>query len=648
MAAPPSLLTRPRSIPDSPAVDTADIDASDDAKPADTPGQKVIANALATLPFAPGVYRMIDKHGAVLYVGKAKNLRKRVSAYALRGGHPIRIQRMIAATASLEIVTTHTEVEALLLESNLIKKLKPRYNILLRDDKSFPYIMIRRDHQWAQVAKHRGARNRKAEYFGPFASAGAVNRTLSALQRAFPLRSCSDSVFETRTRPCLQYQIKRCTAPCVGRIDLPQYERIVDQARDFLVGKSHDIQQQMSQAMQTAAEDRDYETAAVYRDRIRALTHIQSRQDINVQTVPEADVIGLHYEGGQACIQIFFFRAGQNFGNRAYFPAHTQNAEEQEIIGAFIGQFYAAREPPRLVLVSHALDSHDLIEAALNTRAPHRVHVEHPKRGAKADLIAHAASNAREALHRRLAESATQRKLLEALARSFGLDAPLSRIEVYDNSHIAGTNAVGAMITAGPDGFVKGAYRKFNIKTATLSPGDDYGMMTEVLTRRLRRLIEEDVPRDSGEWPDLILIDGGQGQLNAARAVFTELGLDGVALASVAKGPDRNAGRERIFLADGRELTLNERDPVLYFIQRLRDEAHRFAIGSHRQRRSKAIGTSPLDEVVGIGAKRKRALLHHFGSAAEVARAGLADLERVRGISKAVAQVIYDHFHQMR
>jgi excinuclease ABC subunit C len=611
-------------------------------------GRQVIADALPTLPGAPGVYRMADRNGTVLYVGKAKNLRKRVAAYANRTGHSIRIQRMIAATANLEVVTTHTEVEALLLESNLIKKLKPRFNILLRDDKSFPYIMIRRDHEWAQVAKHRGARNRKAEYFGPFASAGAVNRTLSALQRAFPLRSCSDTVFETRTRPCLQFQIKRCTAPCVGRIGKAEYERIVDQARDFLLGRSQDIQQQMSGAMLAAAEERDYETAAVYRDRIKALTQIQARQDINVRGIPEADVVALHLEGGLACVQIFFFRAGQNFGNRAYFPAHTQNATEQEIMGAFIGQFYASREPPRLILVSHALDQADLAETALSSRATHRVRLERPRRGAKADLVAHAAVNARDALHRRLAESATQRKLLEAVAKTFRLEGPPRRIEVFDNSHISGTNAVGAMIVSGPDGLIKGAYRRFIIKPGDLEPGDDYAMMAQVLNRRFRRLIAEDEARDSGDWPDLVLLDGGLGQLNAAKTVLAELGIGDVALAAVAKGPDRNAGRERLILQDRSEVAPAERDPVLYFIQRLRDEAHRFAIGSHRQRRSRSLAASPLDEVAGIGAKRKRALLLHFGSAAEVARAGLADLERVPGISKTVAAQIYGHFHQTR
>ncbi|MSO64829.1 MAG: excinuclease ABC subunit UvrC [Alphaproteobacteria bacterium] len=628
--------------PPDPPVDAA---TAPSAKPALRHGREVLAAALATLPSAPGVYRMADKNGAVLYVGKAKNLKKRVSAYANRSGHSLRIQRMIAATQSLEIVTTHTEVEALLLESNLIKKLKPRFNILLRDDKSFPYIMIRRDHEWAQIAKHRGTRNRKAEFFGPFASAGAVNRTLSALQRAFPLRSCSDSVFESRTRPCLQFQIKRCTAPCVDRITREDYEQIVDQARNFLMGRSQEIQQHMSRSMQIAAETRDYETAAVFRDRIRALTQIQARQDINVQAVPEADVVAMHLDAGLACIQIFFFRAGQNFGNRAYFPAHTQNADAEEILGAFIGQFYAARQPPRLILMSHPLDRIDLIEEALAIRAGNRVKVEHPQRGAKADLVAHAADNAREALRRRLAESATQRKLLDGLARAFRLDGPPSRIEVYDNSHIMGTNAVGAMVVAGPEGFAKGSYRKFNIKRTDLSPGDDFGMMTEVLTRRFKRLLSEDAARESGNWPDLVLVDGGGGQMTAAKAVFADLGVTGVVLAAVAKGPDRNAGRERVFLADGTELTLDERDPVLYFIQRLRDEAHRFAIGSHRQKRSKAIGASPLDEVAGIGAKRKRALLHHFGSAGEVARAGLADLERVDGISKTVAKLIYDHFH---
>ena len=617
-------------------------DQSDEEPPGD--GRAVIRAALRSMPSVPGVYRMLNRRGEVLYVGKARNLKRRVGSYANRTGHTNRILTMIAATASMEIVTTHTEVEALLLESNLIKRLKPRFNVTLRDDKSFPYIMIRRDHTWAQIAKHRGPRDRDAEYFGPFASAGAVNRTLSALQRAFPLRSCSDSIFESRTRPCLQYQIKRCTAPCVGRIEQPAYEEIVQQAREFLTGKSHEIQQRLAGLMTTAAETRDYETAAMYRDRIRALAHIQARQGINVQTVDEADVIALHQDGGQVCVQVFFFRNGQNFGSRAYFPVHAQSLEPPEILSAFLGQFYESRPAPRLILVSHDCEDRALIEEALSVRAGHTVKINRPQRGEKADLIRHALDNAGDALRRRMAESATQRALLEGVAETFGLENAPDRIEIYDNSHVSGAFAVGAMVVAGPDGFMKNHYRKFNIRDTELSPGDDYGMMREVLTRRFKRLIKDD-DESRTVWPGLVLIDGGLGQLGVAKSVLADLGLSEIPVAGVAKGPDRSAGRERLFLADGTVKRLEPRDPVLYFIQRLRDEAHRFAIGSHRARRSKAIGTSPLDEIPGIGARRKRALLHHFGSAGEVARAGLQDLEKVDGISGNVAKVIYGFFH---
>ena len=608
-------------------------------------GGGVIRDALKTLPGSPGVYRMLDDKGNVLYVGKARNLRKRVSSYAAGRSQTNRILRMVAATVALEVVTTHTEVEALLLESNLIKKLKPRYNILLRDDKSFPYIVIRRDHAWAQIGKYRGKRNKKGEFFGPFATAGAVNRTISALQKAFPLRSCSDSIFESRTRPCLQYQIKRCTAPCVGRISTENYERIVDDVRDFLRGHSSGIQARLSKGMTKAADGRDYEMAAVYRDRIQALTQIQARQDINVANVPEADVIAAHQEAGQTCIQVFFFRAGQNYGNRAYFPSHTQNVEPAEVLSAFLGQFYANKPPPRLILTSHDVDSRSLVEEALATRTNHKVRLVRPRRGAKADLMRHAQANARDALRRRLAESASQRKLLESVAKLFELETTPERIEVYDNSHISGTNAVGAMIVAGPDGLTKNAYRKFNIKSTDLAPGDDYAMMREVLTRRFSRLLKEDEARESGQWPDLVLIDGGAGHLSVAREVFADLGVANVGLAAIAKGPDRNAGREKLFLADGAQMMLRPNDPALYFLQRLRDEAHRFAIGTHRAKRAQAISRSALDDVPGVGAKRKRALLHHFGSAAAAAQAGSADLEKVDGISTAVAKRIYDHFH---
>ncbi len=608
-------------------------------------GSGFIRDAVKTLPSSPGVYRMLDDKGNVLYVGKARNLRKRVSSYARGRSQTNRILRMVAATVALEVVTTHTEVEALLLESNLIKKLKPRYNILLRDDKSFPYIVIRRDHAWAQIGKYRGKRNKKGEFFGPFATAGAVNRTISALQKAFPLRSCSDSIFEARTRPCLQYQIKRCTAPCVDRISTANYERIVDDVRDFLRGRSSGIQARLSKGMTKAAEGRDYEMAAVYRDRIRALTQIQARQDINVANVPEADVIAAHQEAGQTCIQVFFFRAGQNYGNRAYFPSHTQNVEPAEVLSAFLGLFYANKPPPRLILTSHPVDSRSLVEEALATRTDHKVRLVRPQRGAKADLMRHATANARDALRRRLAESASQRKLLDSVGKLFELETPPERIEVYDNSHISGSNPVGAMIVAGPEGLTKNAYRKFNIKSTDLTPGDDYAMMREVLTRRFSRLLKEDEVRESGQWPDLVLIDGGAGHLSVAREVFADLGVTNVGLAAIAKGPERNAGREKLFLADGAQMMLRSNDPALYFLQRLRDEAHRFAIGSHRAKRSRAISRSALDDVPGVGAKRKHALLHHFGSAGAAAQAGLADLEKVDGISKAVAKRIYEHFH---
>ena len=617
------------------------------APPSFAAGASVIEAALRTLPAAPGVYRMLNKAGDVLYVGKAKSLKKRVAAYVRLERLPLRLQRMVSETVSLEVVTTHTEVEALLLESNLIKKLGPRYNILLKDDKSFPYILITGDHPWPQIVKHRGARSRKGEYFGPFASAGAVNQTLSQLERAFLLRSCSDSIFESRSRPCLLYQIKRCSGPCAQRIDHAAYDQLVAQARAFLFGRSQDVQRSLAEEMERASGAMAYEEAAVYRDRIRAMARIQAHQDINPSDVEDADVVALHQAGGQACLQVFFFRAGCNFGNRAFFPAQTQDEEPEAILAAFLSQFYADKMPPREILLSHPLAAQDepLLAEALSQRAGHKVVLSAPKRGDRRRLVGHAYDNAREALGRRMAESSAQRRLLEGLAELFGLLAPPERVEVYDNSHIQGSNAVGAMIVAGPDGFLKNEYRKFNIRSTELKPGDDYAMMREVLERRFRRICKEDPDRRTTTWPDLVLVDGGPGQLTVALEVFAELGIDDVFLAAIAKGPDRDAGHERLHLPDRPPFSLPPNDPVLYFLQRLRDEAHRFAIGSHRARRAKAQGTSPLDEVAGIGARRKKALLHHFGSGRAVSEAGLADLESVEGISRTMARKIYEHFH---
>jgi excinuclease ABC subunit C len=615
-------------------------------------GAAVIKNVIKTIGTSPGVYRMLNAAGDVLYVGKAKNLKNRVTSYTHPDRLSTRIARVVAATASMEVVTTHTEAEALLLENNLIKQLKPRYNVLLRDDKSFPYILITGDTDWPRITKYRGAQTQPGEYFGPFASAGTVNQTLAILERAFPLRSCSDSVFATRTRPCLQFQIKRCTAPCVERIGKPDYDLIVDQARLFLTGRSQDIQQALSAQMTAASEAMDYEGAAVLRDRIRALTQIQSRQDIHVQGLGEADVLAVHIEGGQCCIQVFFFRAGQNLGNRSYFPSQTANMTPEDILEGFMGQFYNNHPPPKLILTSHDLPNAPLMAEALSLRATRKVAIGAPQRGSKRKLIEHALANAGQALARRMAESATQRKLLEGVADVFGLDGAPDRIEVYDNSHISGTNAIGAMIVAGPEGLMKNAWRKFNIRTVAPTGhsensqgGDDYAMMREVLTRRFARALKEDPERTKGQWPDLVLIDGGAGQLKIACEVFADLGVTDVAIAGVAKGADRNAGRERFFMPGREPFSLEMQDPVLYFLQRLRDEAHRFAIGGHRAKRSAAIVKSQLDEIAGIGATRKRALLHHFGSARAVAEAGLGDLEAVRGISKAVAKKIYDHFH---
>lgn len=608
-------------------------------------GVEVISNFLETLPASPGVYRMLNAKGDPLYVGKAKNLKKRVAAYTRPDRQTLRIQRMIAETHSMEVITTHTEVEALLLESNLIKKLNPRYNILLKDDKTFPHILLTRDHDWPQVVKHRGARSRVGEYFGPFASAGAVTQTLNALQRAFLLRSCSDQVFSNRTRPCLLFQIKRCSAPCVDRIGHADYMALVEQARDFLSGRSTQIQKDLAARMDAASQAMDYEEAAAYRDRIRALARIQAHQDINPADVTEADVIALHQAGGASSVQVFFFRSGCNYGNRSYFPQQAQDQDAPQVMAAFLGLFYADKMPPREIILSQEPADLDIIATALSEKAGRKVTITTPKRGDRKRLVEHAHDNAREALGRKLAESSAQSTLLAGLADLFELDQPPARIEIYDNSHIQGSLAVGGMVVAGPEGFVKNAYRKFNIKSTDLTPGDDYAMMREVLTRRFARAQKEDPDRDQGGWPDLVLIDGGQGQLAAAQDVLQSLGIEDLALVSIAKGPDRNAGRERFFM-DGRPpFSLDPRDPVLYFLQRLRDEAHRFAIGSHRARRSQAISQSSLDDVPGIGAARKKALLHHFGSARDVAGAGLADLESVPGISRGMAKKIYDHFH---
>ncbi len=624
-------------------------------------GVGVIEAQLKTLPASPGVYRMVNAQGAVLYVGKAKSLKKRVASYTNLKRQSNRLRRMVGETATMEFVTTHTEAEALLLEANLIKRYGPRYNILLRDDKSFPSILVTGDHPFAQIFKHRGARNRKGDYFGPFASVWAVNETLTVLQRAFLLRSCSDAVFANRTRPCLLYQIKRCSAPCAGRIVEADYGALVNQARAFLAGGSRRIQKALAGQMQVASDALAFEQAAQYRDRIRALTRIQARQDINPGNIDDADVIAAHQAGGQTCIQVFFFRGGSNYGNRAYYPSHARDDGVAKVLEAFIGQFYDNKPVPRLVLVSHRLENQALIAEALGVRAGRRVQLSAPVRGDRRKLVAHALANAREALSRRVAQSASQRRLLEGLAGILDLEAPPERIEVYDNSHVSGTKAVGAMIVAGPDGLVKNAYRKFTIRSATARPGlgdaqqagldgeasagDDYAMMREVLTRRFSRALKEDPDRTRGQWPDLVLVDGGAGQLGVARDVFQELGIDDVAIAAVAKGPDRNAGRERIFRPDCTPMSLESSDPVLYFIQRLRDEAHRFAIGAHRAKRSKALGQSTLDDIPGIGAKRKKALLHHFGAASAVAQAGRADLEAVEGINKATANKIYDWFH---
>lgn len=613
-------------------------------KPTQQTGRALIETKVATLPSAPGVYRMLDAEGNALYVGKAKNLKARVRSYARPTGHNNRILRMIDATRDMEFIRTETETDALLLEANLIKKMKPRYNVLLRDDKSFPYILLAEDHHVAQLYKHRGARKRPGAYFGPFASAGAVNRTLNTLQRAFLLRSCSDSVYDSRTRPCLLYQIKRCSAPCTGEISTDGYGELVEEARDFLSGKSRQVQDALLKKMQAASEAMDFEAAAAARDRIRALTYVQQESGINPGDINEADVIAVEKQGGQSCVQVFFFRAGQNLGNRAYFPRHERDQNASEILEAFIGQFYENRPVPREIFVSHKCPGAALIGEALSTRMGHNVKLHKPQRGDKMSLMRHAQQNAKEALARHVSESASQRKLLSGVAEAFGLDSAPERIEVFDNSHLQGTNQLGGMIVAGPDGFLKNQYRKFNIKDETTAPGDDYAMMREVFTRRYGRLAREE-NRGSPTWPDLVLVDGGRGQLNIAREVMVELGLEDVPLVGIAKGPDRDAGRERFFMSEQADFMMPPNSPVLYYLQRLRDEAHRFAIGGHRARRSADIRKNPLDGIDGIGASRKRALLHHFGSGRAVGRASLSELEKVEGISAKMAQRIYNHFN---
>ncbi|WP_212524978.1 excinuclease ABC subunit UvrC [Actibacterium sp. MT2.3-13A] len=619
-----------------------------DARRAEAPvtGYRRIHSYLRTLDNSPGVYRMLDAESRVLYVGKARNLKKRVSNYAKPAGHSPRIERMIRETASMMFLTTRTETEALLLEQNLIKQLKPRYNVLLRDDKSFPNILVTKDHAFPQIKKHRGAKKEKGSYYGPFANAGAVNRTLNQLQKVFLLRNCSDAMFESRTRPCLLYQIKRCSAPCVGRISEADYGALVADAERFLQGRSTRVQEQLAAQMAEASEGLEFERAAALRDRIRALTQVQQAQGINPRGVAEADVVALHMEGGQACVQVFFIRANQNWGNRDYYPRIGAGMSEAEVLQGFLGQFYDNKQPPRLLLLSHGIEDPDLMAEALSEKAGRKVEIAVPLRGEKAELVANAARNARESLARRMSESAAQGKLLAGLADAFGLDAPPKRIEVYDNSHIQGTNAVGGMIVAGPEGFVKSQYRKFNIRGEDLTPGDDFGMMKEVLTRRFQRLLKEDPERQGETWPDLLLIDGGAGQVSAVAEIMRELGVDDIPMVGVAKGIDRDAGKEEFHRPGENAFALRHNDPVLYFVQRLRDEAHRFAIGAHRQKRAKAVGATPLDEVPGVGATRKRALLAHFGSAKAVSRAGLADLKAVEGISDALAETIYGFFHE--
>ena len=676
------------------APDSAPLEIALDEGPAEPTrlarGAEAIREFWRHAPLKPGVYRMIGAEGEVLYVGKARSIKKRIAAYMAPERQPSRIARMVAQTRSMVFVTTESDAEALLLEANLIKQLKPRYNVTLRDDKSFPYILIATGRPAARLVKHRGARSAQGDYFGPFASAGAVFRTLNALQRAFLLRTCSDSFYANRTRPCLLYQIKRCSAPCTGEIDLADYAKLVAEARDFLSGKSRAIRGRLAAEMSEAAGALDFEKAARLRDRISALSAIQGEQSVNPRSIPEADVFAVTEEAGQFCVEVFFFRTYQNWGNRAYFPRADRALSPEEVLDAFLAQFYLDRPAPRLVLLSHTVPSAGTLCEVLTARAGHRIAIGAPKRGEKKDLVDAALRNAREALSRKLAEAATQEKLLEALGKAFGVDRPIRRVETYDNSHIMGTNAIGAMVVAGPEGFVKNQYRTFNIKSADLTPGDDYAMMREVLTRRFARLMRQAVaavhspssdgrssgrPADRGggasvdaiadrvyraerprlqegadgafpDTPDLVVIDGGRGQFDAAREVLCGLGVEGVKLVAIAKGPDRNAGHETFFVEGRDSFRLSPRDPALFFIQRLRDEAHRFAIGTHRARRKRELVKSPLDEIPGIGPSRKRALLLAFGSARDVAKAGLADLEKTPGLNAATAKLVYDFFHE--
>ncbi|WP_109356774.1 excinuclease ABC subunit UvrC [Sphingorhabdus sp. EL138] len=608
-------------------------------------GMEAIRETLNTLPTRPGVYRMQDSRGDVLYVGKARSLKNRVGSYVQMNRLPHRLLRMVAQTRSMTIVTTGSEAEALLLEAQLIKKFRPAYNVLLRDDKSFPFILLREDHDFPRIQKHRGAQKTKGKYFGPFASAGSVNQTLNALQKLFLLRSCTDSFFNNRSRPCLLYQIKRCSAPCVDRITKEDYAELVEDSRNFLSGKSTEVQQKLGAQMEQASEQLDFEMAALYRDRLKALTFIQGNQAVNAAGLPDADIFALAAKGSTVCIQAFFIRGGQNWGHRSFFPAHTNNVEIGEVLSSFLMQFYDRMPPPKLVLLDRDLPDEGLLAEALGTRADYKVSVSRPQRGDRLKLLKQASRNAEEALDRRLAESSTQAKIMREMVDLLELDTVPDRIEIYDNSHIQGTNMVGGMVVAGPEGFRKSAYRKFNIKNPDTKPGDDFAMMREVLERRFARAQKEDPDREKGEWPDLVLIDGGKGQMSAAKDALAEIGVEDVNMIGVSKGPDRNAGRETFHFMDGRELNLPINSPVLFYLQRLRDEAHRYAIGAHRQKRAKSIGHSSLDDVPGIGPARKRAMLLHFGTARAVKNASLEDLQGAPGVSATVAQKVYDYFH---